>query len=136
MKLREDSTWEGDEDKGLICEVSDRDNMYEKQDDLPGITPERLRYLEETGSWDLKTGMMRSQFSALSTVWHYPFPSSMGQCILSEEMDPKRLQPWGQHIWRRAWVRFEESRSSSVKQEWDPLTFPRLAPGLHQSTWQ
>ena len=42
MKLREASTWEGDEDKGLICEVSERDNMYEKQDDLPGITPERL----------------------------------------------------------------------------------------------
>lgn len=42
MKLREVSIWEGNEGEGLVRELAER-VMYAKQDDLPGITPGKLK---------------------------------------------------------------------------------------------
>lgn len=42
MKLREVSIWKGKEEEGLVSELAEGE-MHEKQDDLPGIIPEKLK---------------------------------------------------------------------------------------------
>lgn len=80
----------------LLREICMRSEMIYLAPLQNGSKSETLWKKQAVGG--LKTGKMRSQFSGLSTVCYYPLPSSMGELILFEEMDPKKLQPWGQHI--------------------------------------
>lgn len=60
----------------LLREICMRSEMIYLAPLQNGSKSETLWKKQAVGG--LKTGMMRSQFSGLCTVWHYPLPSSMG----------------------------------------------------------
>lgn len=80
----------------------------------------------------LETRMRRSQFSALSTVWRYPFPSSMGNLV--------SLKKWIQRATALGTAHMEKSMGEALGEQIrfhiarvGPPAFPRLAPGFHKA---
>lgn len=108
----------------LLREICMRSEMIYLAPLQNGSKSETLWKKQAVGG--LKTGMMRSQFSGLCTVWHYPLPSSMGNLF--------SLKKWIQRSYSLGDSTYEKEHGWGVRRVDQILQSKSRTPSLPQAS--